>query len=165
MFSDREGCRFLCLMGESVPAVRRNWMSAASERVSVLKAWELSPIFEDTKPHRADPCIAKHNSNMQQLTLQFDGYADSRPVIDAGTAKQCQRGVFYEAFQNVLESLQKSAAKPSRKISVGTWLREESPAFSALAGESVSRLNAICGTIAVVFSIVMVSFASIIGGA
>ena len=28
---------------------------------------------------------------MQQLTLQFDGYADSRPVIDAGTAKRCKK--------------------------------------------------------------------------
>lgn len=25
---------------------------------------------------------------MQQLTLQFDGYADSRPVIDVSTTKQ-----------------------------------------------------------------------------
>ena len=25
---------------------------------------------------------------MQQLTLQFDGYADSRPVIDVGATKQ-----------------------------------------------------------------------------
>lgn len=25
MFSDREGCRFLCLIGESVLAVRQNW--------------------------------------------------------------------------------------------------------------------------------------------
>ena len=28
---------------------------------------------------------------MQQLTLQFDGYADSRPIIDAGTARQCSK--------------------------------------------------------------------------
>lgn len=26
---------------------------------------------------------------MQQLTLQFDGYADSRPVIDVSTTKPC----------------------------------------------------------------------------
>ena len=26
---------------------------------------------------------------MQQLTIQFEGYADSRQPIDAGTAKQC----------------------------------------------------------------------------
>lgn len=102
---------------------------------------------------------------MQQLTLQFEGYADNRQPETRGTAKQCQRGVFYEAFQHFFRGLVKSVTRPSRKFSVGTWLREESPTFSALAGESVSRLNAICGTVAVVFSIVMVSFASIIGGA
>ena len=26
---------------------------------------------------------------MRQLTLQFDGYADSRPAIDVGTTRQC----------------------------------------------------------------------------
>jgi hypothetical protein len=28
---------------------------------------------------------------MQQLTLQFEGYADSRPVIDVGTTKKCSK--------------------------------------------------------------------------
>ena len=28
---------------------------------------------------------------MQQLTLQFDGYADSRPVIDVSTTKPCSK--------------------------------------------------------------------------
>lgn len=28
---------------------------------------------------------------MQQLTLQFDGYADSRPVIDVSATKPCSK--------------------------------------------------------------------------
>ena len=28
---------------------------------------------------------------MQQLTLQFDGYADSRPAIDVSTTKPCSK--------------------------------------------------------------------------
>lgn len=56
---------------------------------------------------------------MQQLTLQFEGYADSRQPEAQGTAKVCQRGVFYKAFQHFLDRLQKSVARPSRKISVG----------------------------------------------
>lgn len=101
---------------------------------------------------------------MQQLTLQFEGYADSRQPETQGTAKECQRGVFYEAFQHFSEGLQKSVAKPSRKISIGEWLRAESTTFSAVAGESVSRLNAICGTVAVVSGFLIISFAALIGG-
>lgn len=47
------------------------------------------PSFEDNKPRRADPCTAKHNSNMQQLTLQFEGYADTQQHVDVGTTKRC----------------------------------------------------------------------------
>ena len=96
MFRDREGCRFLCLIGEgaprceaggnkrevrkdphpkacppsspgeSVPAVRRNRKNdlEVSDSVGAL------PFFEESKPRRADPCTAKHNSNMQQ-TIQL----------------------------------------------------------------------------------------------
>ena len=100
---------------------------------------------------------------MQQLTLQFEGYADSRRPETQGTAKQCQVSEIYKAFRHLTESLVKSVTKPSRRIFLG-WLRKESALFSQFAGERVSRLNAICGTAAVVFSFVIVSFAVIIGG-
>ena len=60
---------------------------------------------------------------MQQLTLQFEGYADSRQPETQGTAKQCKRGAFYEAFQHFLEGLRKSVTWPSRKISVASFKR------------------------------------------
>jgi hypothetical protein len=69
---------------------------------------------------------------MQQLTLQFEGYADSRQPETQGTARQCQRGVFYEAFQHFLESLRKSVTKPSVKKSVALWWAAPSGTFSAL---------------------------------
>ena len=99
---------------------------------------------------------------MQQLTLQFDGYADSSQPVDAGTARQCKDAGFYKAFQHFFSGLAKSVTRPSVKISL--WLREESPLFSAFAGESITRIHAICGTAAVVFSFGLMSFAAIIGG-
>ena len=39
---------------------------------------------------------------MQQLTLQFDGYADSRPAIDVRTAKQCSKTVECSHAGNVV---------------------------------------------------------------
>lgn len=82
------------------------------------------PLFGKNKPHRADPCNAKQSSNMQQLSLQFEGYADSRQPVDAGTAKQCKRGAFYEAFQHFLEGLRKSVTWLSRKISIASFKRK-----------------------------------------
>lgn len=100
---------------------------------------------------------------MQQLTLQFDGFADSRQPETQGTARQCQTSENCKAFQHLLESHVKSIAKPSCKIFLG-WLRKESSFFSKFAGETVTNLNAICGTAAVVFSFFIISFAVIIGG-
>ena len=79
------------------------------------------------------------SSNMQQLTLQFDGYAPIAQPIDAPAAKE-------------------------QKTTVMSWLSQESTFFSMFAGETVTHLNAICGTAAVVFSFILVSFAVIIGG-
>lgn len=54
---------------------------------------------------------------MQQLTLQFEGYADeTRQPQTQGTAKQCKKDDFYEASQHILQGLAKSVTKPSRKI-------------------------------------------------
>ena len=69
---------------------------------------------------------------MQQLTLQFEGYADSRQPETHGTAKQCRRGIFYEAFQHFLQGLQKSVAKPSVRKSLASWWNSPSEAFTAL---------------------------------
>ena len=54
---------------------------------------------------------------MQQLTLQFEGFADEmRQPQTQGTATQCQTGEFYEASQHILQGLAKSVTKPSSKI-------------------------------------------------
>ncbi len=101
---------------------------------------------------------------MQQLTLQFEGYADNRQPETQGTATQCRTGVFYEAFQHFFRGLVKSVTRPSRKFSVGTWLVRENRLFSAIAGESLSNLKALQGTAAVAFGFSMIFFAAIIGG-
>lgn len=76
---------------------------------------------------------------MQQLTLQFDGFCEVAKTVNVPAAKE-------------------------RKPSLNAWLCQESRLFSHIAGESISRLNAICGTVAVVSSLVVISFAVIIGG-
>jgi len=54
---------------------------------------------------------------MQQLTLQFEGYADEmRQPKAQGTATQCKKDGFYEASQHILQGLAKSVTKPSSKI-------------------------------------------------
>ena len=54
---------------------------------------------------------------MQQLTLQFEGYADeTRQPQTQGTATQCQKDDFYEASQHIFQGLAKSVTKPSSKI-------------------------------------------------
>ncbi len=121
--------------GESVPAVRRN----CDKDVEVSESVGTLPFSEESKPRRADPCTAKRNSNMQQLTLQFDGFAPIGQSVDAPAAKE-------------------------QKATVMSWLNQESSFFSSIAGESVSRLNAICGAVAVVSGFLFISFAALIGG-
>ena len=54
---------------------------------------------------------------MQQLTLQFEGYADEmRQPQTQGTATQCQTGDFYKDIQQFFHGLAKSVTKPSSKI-------------------------------------------------
>ena len=68
------------------------------------------PSFEDNKPHRADPCIAKHYSNMQQLTLQFEGYADTQQHIDVSTTKRRISEAVAKAMPVIKLSLQSAIA-------------------------------------------------------
>lgn len=42
---------------------------------------------------------------MQQLTLQFDGYADSRPVIDVSATKPCTSANFGTMIISLLAAL------------------------------------------------------------
>lgn len=47
------------------------------------------PSLSKTNRTGRIPCIAKHDSNMQQLTLQFEGFADEmQQPADASAAKQ-----------------------------------------------------------------------------
>lgn len=101
---------------------------------------------------------------MQQLMIPFDDFAPIGESRDVSATTERRRPDFYEAIQHFSAGLQKSVTKPSRKISLVAWLQGESGFFSSFVGESISRLNAICGTAAVVFSFVMISFAVIIGG-
>lgn len=75
---------------------------------------------------------------MQQLTIQFPEFCQAAEPQDVPATTE--------------------------QKSFGDWLQEPSQFFSQFVGESISRLNAICGTAAVVFSFVMISFAVIIGG-
>lgn len=61
-------------------------------------------------------------------------------------------------------AIQENVPATKEQKTVGAWLQEESQFFSQFAGEKISNLNAICGTVAVVFSFVFISFAVIIGG-
>lgn len=91
-----------------------------------------------------------------QLQIQWpDEALAARPSCGAG---------FYEAFQHLSEGLAKSVTKPSRKISIGMWLRQENRAFSTIAGESLSNLKALQGAAAVIFGFTLVFFAALIGG-
>ena len=52
----------------------------------------------------------------------------------------------------------------SEQKTLADWLQEPSQFFSQFVGESISRLNAIYGSAAVVFSFTIVFIASVIGG-
>ena len=102
---------------------------------------------------------------MQQLTLQFEGYADEmRQPKTQGTATQCRKGDFYEAFQNFFHGLVKSVTKPSRKISIKAWLQCENRTFSEFSGVSLSNLQALQGTAAVAFGFTIMFLSVVIGG-
>ena len=78
---------------------------------------------------------------MQQLTLQFEGFADEiRQPIDVSTTKQC-----------TVESHQ-------------SWLQAENSLFSQIAGVSLSNLQALQGSAAVALSFAFMFFAAMIGG-
>lgn len=101
------------------------------------------PYFKKTKPHRADPCTAKQYSKMQQLTLQFDGYADQQQSIDVGTTKRC--------------SLKLSDILP------GWALLQQNP--SAALQKVISNVKLFAfAAVSVFFSFGMMFLAAIIGG-
>ena len=78
---------------------------------------------------------------MQQLTLQFEGFADEmRQPETRGTAQRCQ-----------------SSAEPS-------WLQAENRIFSRIAGVSLSNLQTVQGSVAVVVSFLFIFTAALIGG-
>ncbi len=123
------------------------------------------PLLKDTKPHRADPCNAKQSSNMQQLTLQFDGYADSRPAIDVGATKQRSKESECSHSGNVVfPHWERSIPTLGTWAALRAWLGQSSPLVSSLAGESVSRLNAIFAAVAVVSGFLFASFMAILQG-
>lgn len=102
---------------------------------------------------------------MQQLTLQFEGYADEmRQPETQGTATQCQTGEFYKAIQHFFQGLAKSVTKPSSKISIEAWLQCENRTFSDLSGVSLSNLQALQGTAAVAFGFSIMFLSVVIGG-
>ena len=73
---------------------------------------------------------------MQQLTLQFDGYADSRPAIDVSTTKQCKE----------------------------SWLDARNNVASEISGYTISNRMAIQGTVAVTASFALLFLAAILQG-
>ena len=73
---------------------------------------------------------------MKQLTLQFDGYADSRPVIDVSTTKPCKEN----------------------------WLDARNSMASELSGITISNRMAIQGSVAVAVSFALMFLAAIIQG-
>lgn len=85
---------------------------------------------------------------MQQLTLQFEGYADSRPVIDAGTAKQCNRKT------------------KATDLSVGWALRQLDPAaaLDSVMACVKTLAQAVLPVLYVCFSFSLMYLAALIGG-
>lgn len=102
---------------------------------------------------------------MQQLTLQFEGYADSRRPETRGTAKRClsnepgrlvpQIGAIHAA--NPADWCRQSLA------SVRAWLAGRSDVFTALCGEgeAVTRLDVAKAHLALAAQIILI----VIGGA
>ena len=102
---------------------------------------------------------------MQQLTLQFDGYADSRPAINVSAAKERSKDSDCSHAGNVVfPHWEQSIPTLGTRAALQAWLGQSSPFFSSFAGVSVSRLNAIFGTVAVVSGFLLISFAAIIQG-
>ncbi len=73
---------------------------------------------------------------MQQLTLQFDGYADEQQPTDASTAKQCKE----------------------------KWLESRNGVASDICGTVVSHLTVIEGSLAVTVTFALIFLAALIGG-
>ena len=92
LFSDREGCRFPCLLGKSFPT------------------WELHIPSMGTKTAQGGSLYAKQSSNMQQLTLQFEGFADTQQHIDVGTTKRRISEAVAKAMPVIKLSLQSAIA-------------------------------------------------------
>ena len=101
---------------------------------------------------------------MQQLMIPFPEFSQVAIQESACAAKERPSTKICEAIQHFPDGLQKSVTKPCSVKTVGMWLQQPSQFFSSFVGEQVSRLNAICGTAAVVFSFAMISFAAVIGG-
>ena len=81
---------------------------------------------------------------MQQLTLQFEGFADSRQPETRSTAKQCHRVKLHE-------------------ISVGWALKQVNP--SAALSQVVARVKLLAqGALCVIFGFSLMFLAALIGG-
>lgn len=82
---------------------------------------------------------------MQQLTLQFDGYADSRPVIDVGTTKKCSKA--FRAFE----------------LSYG-WAMKQKNAVAAIQRVGANLKLYAQGVLCVAFVFGIMFLAALIGG-
>ena len=78
---------------------------------------------------------------MQQLTLQFEGYADE-----------------------VRQPLDVSATTQRTVETANEWLNRENKTFSEIAGTSISNLLMIRATLITSFSVALVWFSMLIGG-
>ena len=86
---------------------------------------------------------------MQQLTIPFPEFCQVAGSENVTATKE-----------QIKEAAQIEAAVSTAK----SWLQQDSALCLLVAGEKVSRLTAIYGTAVVVSSIVLVTFAAIIGG-
>ena len=105
------------------------------------------PSLSKTNRTGRIPCIAKHDSIMQQLTLQFEGYADEmRQPQTQGTATQCQSGIVKAC-----------------ELSVGWALKQVNP--SAALSQVVARVKLLAqGALCVIFGFSLMFLAALIGG-
>ena len=77
---------------------------------SGLKGVGISP-FPRKQTAQGDPCKVKHHSNMQQLTLQFEGYADEmRQPVEVSATKQRVMNIVTKAMPKVILFSQAAAA-------------------------------------------------------
>ena len=77
---------------------------------------------------------------MQQLTLQFEGFADEQQHIDV------------------------SATKQRTVNSLNAWLDESNVTATDLAGAKVSNLQVVQGALVTAFGFAVIFLATIIGG-